>query len=212
MSGATARPASAPRRGGERERRRHHAVGADPDEARRVAPDRRGPHGAPERRPAVEEGERDDGDGGEHPDPDRLALDGRPEALERGARGERLEGAFVGSEEVQRHLAQQHRAADRDHDDAQRVAALDRPHGEQLEDGADRGGGGDRRHRRDRQRQPELGEEGAEHAAEHEELALGEVDRPGGREDDREAERHERVDGAALEARYEELKEFVHTP
>ena len=75
-----------PEAGGERERRRHHAVGADPDEARGVAPDRRGPHGAPERRPAIQVGERDDGDGGQEPDPDRLALDGRPEPLERGSR------------------------------------------------------------------------------------------------------------------------------
>ena len=58
-------------------------------------------------------------------------------------------------------------------------------------------------------RQPEAREEHAEHAAEHEELALREVDRAGRRVHDREAERHERVDRAVLQARYEELQQLV---
>ena len=58
------------------------------------------------------------------------------------------------------------------------------------------------------QRQAEAREPHAEHAAEHVELALREVDGAGRREDDREPERDERVDRPVLETRDDELEEL----
>ena len=73
---------------------------------------------------------------------------------------------------------------------------------------ADRGGGGDREQRRERQRQAgHVGEDG-DHAAEHDELALGEVHHVRGVVDDGEAEGDERIDRADRHPGQQELHEF----
>jgi hypothetical protein len=69
-------------------------------------------------------------------------------------------------------------------------------------------GTSDRQHQGHRQRQAGLGEVHGQHAAEHDEFTLGEVDHVAGVVDQREAERRQRVGGADGDAGKQELQEL----
>ena len=117
---------------------------------------------------------------------------------------------LIGPKKVEDYLPQQDRTTDGDHDDPQRVTIGDGSNGEHLEQGADDRGRRNGEHHGQRQRHAQARVHDAEHPAEHEELTLREVDRTGRGVHDGEPEGHQRVDCAALETGYEELKERGH--
>ena len=151
----------------------------------------------------------EDGDGAGE-DPEGLGEDGGAEDLDRGVAGEGGEAVELLVEDELGDAADEDRGADGDDDERDDGGAAGGLDGELVEGDADGGGGGDGDQRGEREGQAgHVGEDG-DHAAEHHELALGEVHHVGGVVDDGEAEGDQRVDRADGHAGQEELHEFGH--
>ena len=82
--------------------------------------------------------------------------------------------------------------------------------GEAVQRQADAGRHDDGDQHGERQRDAGLRREHRRHAAEHDELALGEIDDVGGVVDQREAERDQRIDGANRQPRENKLQQLGH--
>jgi hypothetical protein len=104
--------------------------------------------------------------------------------------------------------AQHQRGADGNDDERDRLATFDRFDGHFFHHQADDGRQHNGQHQRQRQAQAGVGEVHRQHAAQHDELALREVNHMAGVVDQRETQGGQRVGGAYRDAREQELQKL----
>jgi hypothetical protein len=147
--------------------------------------------------------------GGHAKYPQTLGHQGGAEDFDRGVAGEGRQAVRALAQEDGGEAANDQRSADGDDDQGDGFGTLHRLDGQLFNHDADDGRNQDGQHQGCRQGQAGLGEEHCQHAAQHDEFALGEVDHVAGVVNEREAEGRKGVGGADGGAREEELEELA---
>jgi hypothetical protein len=152
---------------------------------------------------------RDDGECGRN-DPDALGQKRCPGKMDGPIAGEGRQCARAFAEGDLNETPQHHRGGDGDDDECRDVRVARRRDCKLGDQVADRCSRDDRSGNGDNERHAGRCERRGDHAAEHDELALGEIDHVGGVVDDRQAQRRQRVSRADGQAGDEILQKLGH--